>query len=87
MKRGRPKGYTPYIEMTQKQLSQWIGKKTKIPVSRKWLEFIIGEEISSFVSDNQLEDDYTEEFPSEVNSNDTIKNESEQKIEYTLTKF
>lgn len=87
MKRGRPKGYTPYIEMTQKQLSQWIGKKTKIPVSRKWLEFIIGEEISSFVSDNQLEDDYTEESPSEVNSNDTIKNESEQKIEYTLTKF
>lgn len=73
--------------MTQKQLSQWIGKKTKIPVSRKWLEFIIGEEISSFVSDNQLEDDYTEESTSEVNSNDTIKNESEQKIEYTLTKF
>lgn len=73
--------------MTQKQLSQWIGKKTKIPVSRKWLEFIIGEEISSFVGDSPLEDDYIEDSPREIDSSDTIKDESEQKIEYKLTKF
>jgi hypothetical protein len=85
MKRGRPKGYTPYIEMTQKELSHWIGKKTKIPISRKWLEFIMGDDISNYIVDDVSENEYDNSTIETQTENEPIENES--KIEYNLTKF
>jgi hypothetical protein len=71
MKRGRPKGYSPYTEISYEELGDWVGKKTKVPVSKKWLEMLMGTE------SQDLSLDISEE------TNDNI----ESKIEYTLTKF
>ena len=38
MKRGRPKGYSPYIDITYDELGDWVGRKTIVKVSRAWLE-------------------------------------------------
>jgi hypothetical protein len=72
MKRGRPKGYSPYIEIRYEDLADWAGRKTKIPVSKKWLQELMDED-SDLPLDNS---------PKEVYSN-----EIESKIEYTLTQF
>ena len=42
MKRGRPKGYSPYIEISYEELADWVGRKTKVPVSKKWLDALMG---------------------------------------------
>ena len=47
MKRGRPKGLNSYIEMTYEELSDYVGKKTVVKVSRKWFDFLKGEEVNS----------------------------------------
>lgn len=75
MKRGRPKGYSPYIEIGYEELADWVGRKTKVPVPRKWLQALMGEEIEEEQNtlDNSSDDDY--------------RNEVEQKIEYTLTQL
>ena len=44
MKRGRPKGYKPYIEISYAELGDWVGQKGKVQVSKKWLEFLMGED-------------------------------------------
>lgn len=71
MKRGRPKGYSPYTEISYEELGDWVGKKTKVPVSKKWLEMLMGAESQDLSLDISQE------------TNDDI----ESKIEYTLTKF
>ena len=38
MKRGRPKGYSPYIDITYDELGDWVGRKTVVKVSKAWLE-------------------------------------------------
>ena len=76
-KKGRPKGYSPYAELTLEELSDWVGKKNKIPVSRKWVEFIMGKEAENIV-DTSVEDQYDEEI---------TEKESQPKIAYTLTKL
>lgn len=75
MKRGRPKGYSPYIEIGYEELADWVGRKTKVPVPRKWLQALMGEEIEEDQNtlDNAPDDDYRKEV--------------EQKIEYTLTQL
>ncbi len=73
MKRGRPKGYSPYVEIRYEELADWVGRKTKVPVPRKWIQALMGEEME-------------EEQKSFDNSpNDDHADEVEQKIEYTLT--
>ena len=72
MKRGRPKGYCPYIEIIYEELGDWVGRKTKVPVSKKWLETLMGTESKDFNLDNDIE----------ISDNDI-----ESKIEYTLTQF
>lgn len=73
MKRGRPKGYSPYIEIKYEELADWVGRKTKIPVSKKWLESLMGNSSESFPLDKI-------EKPCDADDIET-------KIEYTLTKF
>ena len=72
MKRGRPKGYSPYTEISYEELGDWVGRKTKVPVSKKWLEMLMGNELK----DSSLDI-----------SDETIDNDIESKIEYSLTKF
>ena len=38
MKRGRPKGYSPYTDITYDELGDWVGRKTVVKVSKAWLE-------------------------------------------------
>ena len=71
MKRGRPKGYSPYIEIRYEDLSDWVGKKTKIPVSKKWLEALMGEPL-----------DFEPTIPS---PNKSLNKDA--KIEYTITQL
>ena len=68
MKRGRPKGYTPYTEVTYAELGEWVGVKARVRVSRAWWESVTGEsEPSSPIVENNKE-----------------KTEVEPKIEYKL---
>jgi len=74
MKRGRPKGYSPYINISYEELADWVGRKTQVPVSKKWLESLMtGSEEEKFNVDKALEK--------------IDNNHCEEKIEYTLTKF
>ncbi|NDG52839.1 MAG: hypothetical protein EBY39_07435 [Flavobacteriia bacterium] len=69
--RGRPKGHSPYIEIRYEELSDWVGRKTKVPVSKKWLQALMGEDDEDKkVLDSSPTQDYSEE--------------TEQKIEYNL---
>ena len=38
MKRGRPKGYSPYVDITYEELGNYLGAKGVVKVSRAWLE-------------------------------------------------
>jgi hypothetical protein len=75
MKRGRPKGYSPYVEIRYEELADWVGRKTKVPVPRKWLQALMGEEMEEEQKtlDNSPDEDYRKEV--------------ESKIEYTLTQL
>ena len=73
MKRGRPKGYSPYIEIGYEELADWVGRKTKVPVSKKWLESLMGNDSESFPLDKAEEPCHDSDI--------------ESKIEYTLTQF
>lgn len=75
-KRGRPKGYSPYTEISYEELADWVGRKTKVPVSKKWLQSLMGtesEEVDDFVVDSASQEDYSEDI--------------KPKIEYTLTQL
>jgi hypothetical protein len=64
MKRGRPKGYTPYIDISYEELADWVGRKTKVPVSKKWLQSLMGEDFADDtknIVDTTDVDDYCEE--------------------------
>jgi hypothetical protein len=77
MKRGRPKGYSPYTEIRYEELADWVGRKTKIPVSKKWLQSLMGEDIED---DNTLDNSNEDQYHSDTSDNlDTIK--------YTLTEL
>ena len=68
MARGRPKGYTPYTEVTYAELGEWVGIKARVRVSRAWWESITGES----------------EHPSPITENNVEEKEIEPKIEYKL---
>jgi len=77
-KRGRKKGYTPYVDITYQDLGDYLGTKGIVRVSRSWLEslgYIILEDHQITTPNVVLE-----EKPSN-------KIEEETKIEYKLTHF
>ena len=77
-KRGRKKGYCPYVDITYESLGDYLGMKGLVRVSRSWLEGL-GYEISE---SNQII--IPEIILTEKESN---KVEEESKIEYKLTHF
>ena len=36
--KGRPKGYSPYVEISYEELGDWVGRKALVKVSKAWLE-------------------------------------------------
>mgnify|MGYP006152393589 CR=1 FL=1 len=77
MKRGRPKGYNPYTEISYEDLADWVGRKTKVPVSKKWLQSLMGKCSEDIKSNLNLDNNDNESYSKDIDS----------KIEYTLTNF
>ena len=42
MGKGRPKGYSPYTYISYEELGDWVGRKTRVKVSRAWLDDLRG---------------------------------------------
>ena len=42
MKRGRPKGYSPYTELTYEALGDYVGRKSVVKVSKAWWDALVG---------------------------------------------
>lgn len=77
MKRGRPKGYSPYAEISYEDLSDYVGKKTLVKVCKSWLE--------DLVEGTQAESINLQE--TQINPNSPVEKEEYPKIEYELTTF
>lgn len=77
-KRGRPIGI---VEISYEDLGDWVGRKTKIPILKKWLEPIIGDDLDDFSVDIT-----SKKCQNQVSQSDE-QSEIESKIEYTLTNF
>ena len=45
MGKGRPKGYSPYADITYGELGDWLGKKSLVKVSKAWLESLINQAV------------------------------------------
>jgi len=72
-KRGRPKGYNPYTQISYEELADWVGRKTKVPVSKKWLQSLMGDDFRDATEDTMIEESASE--PSE---------DSTPKIDFTI---
>lgn len=74
MKRGRPKGYSPYAEISYEELADYVGRKTLVKVCKSWLDDLVeGTRVETInFNEHQNESNETEEYP---------------KIEYELTTF
>ena len=71
MKRGRPKGYSPYVEITYEELADYVGRKSIVRVSKAWLE--------SMIEQTQIGE--------HMISVGELANAEEEKIEFKLTDF
>ena len=69
MKRGRPKGYSPYVDITYEELGNYLGAKGVVKVSRTWLEslneassqtYTIAEVLASSLKDKHKEQEKIE---------------------------
>jgi|TARA_B100000427_G_scaffold325545_1_gene332578 hypothetical protein len=72
MKRGRPKGYSPYISISYDELGDYVGRRTIVKVSKSWLE-----EMQAQCEPNEITDEIIEDAISEP----------QEKIEYRMTEF
>ena len=45
MKRGRPKGYSPYIALTYEELGDYVGRKSIVKVSKAWWDSLLEQAI------------------------------------------
>lgn len=84
MTRGRPKGYSPYIEIRYEELADWVGRKTKIPVSKKWLESLMDDDSDMSCFDHIRSNSSSIETPKQEQE-ESVQEDS--KIEYTLTQL
>jgi len=64
MKKGRPKGYSPYAEITYGELGDWLGRKSLVKVSKAWLEELTNHAVSvEQVADSPKIEEPQEELP------------------------
>ena len=86
MSRGRPKGYSPYIEINYEELGDWLGRKSKVVVCKKWLDSITEQGYTSEVPSIPIKqsEPILEPIDSKVIDIEEIES---PKIEYKITKF
>ncbi len=78
MKRGRPKGYSPYINISYEDLADFVGRKTLVKVGSTWLEELI----------KQTNSDQPDAIDEAEAKKILVREKIEQpKIEYELTTF
>ncbi len=77
MKRGRPKGYSPYAEISYEELSDYVGKKTLVKVCKSWLEDLVEGTQAETINFHETQ----------INPNPPAEKEEYPKIEYELTTF
>lgn len=41
MSRGRPKGYSPYVDITYEELGDYLGRKSFVKVGKAWLDELL----------------------------------------------
>ena len=75
MKKGRPKGYSPYAEITYGELGDWLGRKSLVKVSKAWLEELTNHAVSV---EHLCDSSSTKQIVEEVK-------EEQPKIEFKLT--
>ena len=81
MKRGRPKGYSPYVEISYEDLADYVGRKTLIKVCKTWIEDLAEQAHSSTNLFSATKESFVEDSHEE-----TVK-EEQPKIEYAITNF
>ena len=74
MSKGRPKGYSPYMDITYEELGDWVGRKSMVKVSKSWLDALIGSPTPLVATSITP--------PTKIH---TIKEQSPPKIEFKLT--
>jgi hypothetical protein len=47
MKKGRPKGYSPYFDLSYEELGDYVGRKSLVRVSKTWWEKVTGESVTT----------------------------------------
>ena len=80
MSRGRPKGYSPYIDITYEELGDYLGRKSFVKVGKAWLEEILARSEST---DARYTEKVTEKVIEQV---DKIVEDTDR-IEYNITQL
>ena len=75
MKRGRPKGYSAYIDISYEELADYVGRKTLVKVCRTWLDDLVKQTRKD--CEDLVENDF-------INVQEKAE---EPKIEYQITNF
>lgn len=75
MSRGRPKGYSPYVDITYEELGDYLGRKSFVKVGKAWLDELLARSASTDICYEQ------NVKPKEVELN------VEDKIEYKITEL
>ena len=44
MKRGRPKGYSPYASVSYEELGDYVGRKSIVKISKAWWDSVRAED-------------------------------------------
>ena len=81
MKRGRPKGYSPYVEISYEDLADYVGRKTLIKVCKTWIE----DPAEQAHSSNNLFSLSKQSHAEDVHEEEA--NQEQPKIEYAITNF
>ena len=75
MSRGRPKGYSPYVDITYEELGDYLGRKSFVKVGKAWLDELLARSASSDICYQQSIE------PKQVEL------KQEDKIEYKITEL
>ena len=76
MSRGRPKGYSPYIDITYEELGDYLGRKSFVKVGKAWLEELLARSEST---DTRYTDKVVEQVDKVIEDTD--------RIEYNITQL
>ena len=90
MGKGRPKGYSPYTDISYEELGDWVGRKTMVKVSRAWLDDLRGSPDPSkaiTTEEHRSINDILRGNPEAIPCPSTEPQEIQPKIEFNLTTF